>query len=195
MEEKTLNPQESLEVITRMIKNTQEKWQRNAGKPSLIWGYTTIVVSLTIWVLYSLFGVTTSNIQLLWLAIPVIGCLLMMTSKKGEKGYKTIIDEVIKYIWITLGTITALVSLATFIFKSIPVLFIVVLLISIGSILTGLVSKLKVYVVTGIISVALSFLCFIVKPIDSCLIFAALFVLNSVIPGHVLNSISNKLAK
>ena len=39
MEDRKLNERESLELITRMIKETQENVARHAAYPLLIWGY------------------------------------------------------------------------------------------------------------------------------------------------------------
>ena len=49
MEEKALNEKESLELISQMIRNTQQKLERKNGIPFLIWGYVTVIVSLTVW--------------------------------------------------------------------------------------------------------------------------------------------------
>ena len=44
MEEKKLNEQESLALITSMINDTRERLAENSGRPFLIWGYTSIAV-------------------------------------------------------------------------------------------------------------------------------------------------------
>ena len=46
MEEKRLDAQESIELITRMIRNTRRRLERHSGRPYLVWGYTTVVISL-----------------------------------------------------------------------------------------------------------------------------------------------------
>ena len=46
MEDRKLNERESLELITRMIKETQENVARHAAYPLLIWGYTTVVITI-----------------------------------------------------------------------------------------------------------------------------------------------------
>ena len=51
MDNKKLNEQESLELITQMIQNTKFKMVKNAGTPFLVWGYMTVVTSLLIWYL------------------------------------------------------------------------------------------------------------------------------------------------
>lgn len=51
MDNKKLNEQESLELITQMIQNTKFKMVKNAGTPFLVWGYMTVVTSLLVWYL------------------------------------------------------------------------------------------------------------------------------------------------
>ena len=46
LKDKSLNEKESLELITRMIQNTQHRLERHTGMPMLIWGYATTVTTL-----------------------------------------------------------------------------------------------------------------------------------------------------
>ena len=48
MNDRVLNEKESLELIAQMIQNTKSRMTRNSGAPFLIWGYTTIIVSLLV---------------------------------------------------------------------------------------------------------------------------------------------------
>lgn len=65
MEERKLNEKESLELIAQMIQNTKNRLETNCGMPFLFWGYTTIFVSLLVWV-------SGSNYPELLLAIPMV---------------------------------------------------------------------------------------------------------------------------
>ena len=191
MEEKQLNEKESLELIAQMIRNTQRKMEKNSGLPFLIWGYTTIAVSLAVWYLLS----TTGNYQWnwLWLTIPVIGFPIMMfTFKKNEVYPKTYIDKVISYVWIVFGLSAFIVSAGTLIFHRFPILFTVILLISMGTAITGLIIKFKPLVFSGFLGMFLSFLCLMLNPLNSILVFAGLFLIVQVIPGHILNYKSRK---
>ena len=49
LKDKSLNEKESLELITRMIQNTQHRLERHTGMPMLIWGYATTVTTLLVW--------------------------------------------------------------------------------------------------------------------------------------------------
>lgn len=187
MEDKQLNEKESLELIAQMIRNTQRKLEKGNGVPFLTWGYTTIVVSVLVWYLLT----TTQNYQwnFLWLAIPVIGYpLMLLTMKKQNASPKTYIDKIIKYVWIVVGISCFIPSLAASFMHDFPVLFLVVLLISIGTTITGLIIKFTPLVVPGFIGMFLSVACLILQnKAESILVFAALFLVVLVIPGHILN--------
>lgn len=46
MEDKRISEKESLELIARMIRETQDNAARYAAYPLLIWGYTTVIYRL-----------------------------------------------------------------------------------------------------------------------------------------------------
>lgn len=68
MEDRILTERESLELITRMIKETQENTARYAAYPLLIWGYITLAIALVIWYVLSFVG-DYYQIQFLWIFI------------------------------------------------------------------------------------------------------------------------------
>ncbi|MDO5664204.1 MAG: hypothetical protein Q4G63_02970 [Bacteroidia bacterium] len=191
MEDKQLNEKESLELITQMIRNTQRGLEKSNGIPFLIWGYTTIVVSLLVWYSFS----TTGNPQwnYLWFAIPVISFPLMMWFlKKQEKGVKTYIDRIIAYVWIVFGIAALVVSTSAMFLWSLPILFIMVLMMAAGTSITGLIIQFRALIFSGFAGILLSYLCLIIKGYESILVFALIFLVMMVIPGHVLNYKSRK---
>lgn len=86
MDNKKLNEQESLELITQMIQNTKFKMVKNAGTPFLVWGYMTVVTSLLVWYLLK----ETGNYywQFLWLLMPAVSYPVTIYSqrKKAKDG-------------------------------------------------------------------------------------------------------------
>ncbi|HHU95991.1 MAG: hypothetical protein QM237_06775 [Bacteroidota bacterium] len=186
MEEKQLNEKESLELITQMIRNTQQRIEKGNGIPFLIWGYTTVLVSLLVWYLLSTTG--NPNWNYLWFLIPVIGFPAMMWAiRKQEKGVKTYIDKVIGYVWIVVGIAGLVVSASAIFLWSLPILFIVILMMGSGTAITGLIIKFRPIIFSGFAGILLSFLCLIVKGYESILLFALIFLVMMVIPGHILN--------
>ena len=154
MEDKRISEKESLELIARMIRETQDNAARYAAYPLLIWGYTTVIVSLVVWYFYLQTGMW--QINYLWFALPAIGVV----------GF--------------------CLSCMAFVVR-IDILFVVSLLMGMGATLTGLVCKYKPLSIAGIIGIALSFSMLFIHGSGVYLVFAAIFIVMMIIPGHIMN--------
>ena len=102
MDNKKLNEQESLELITQMIQNTKFKMVKNAGTPFLVWGYMTVVTSLLVWYLLK----ETGNYywQFLWLLMPAVSYpVTIYSQRKKQRMAKTYIDRIVGYVWVVFG--------------------------------------------------------------------------------------------
>lgn len=194
MEEKAINEQESLQIITKMIRNTQKRMVKNEGNTFLIWGYTTLAVTIAVGLAIHFSGNWRWNY--LWFAIPVIGAPLNAIFRHNTpKGVRTYIDTVIKYVWIVLGIacfFASVLSIVSGLYKNI--LFIVPLIIGSGSAITGMVVKFTPATVGGFLGIALGALT-LFFPQYSLITFAMIFVIMMIIPGHILNSKSRKMNK
>jgi len=205
MQDKPLNEKESLEIITRMIQNTQQKLERGAGAPMLIWGYATIFTTMSVWITLR---ITLNYLsQYLWLLIPVIGITCMLLRKKQPKGVRTYVDKVIGYIWIVLGVVGFLLSIGTIsgVIWGFNILFIIIIIMGIGTILTGLVIEYKPMIAGGVIGLIISvphqlfyghdivISNFKISSYDTIfLTFILAFVAMYIIPGHILNHKAKK---
>lgn len=187
MEEKRISEQESLELITRMIKETQEYANRKAAYPFLIWGYTTVFVTLAVWGVGLRIGF--SKASLLWLVLPIVGGLLMYVCREREEEVrvKNHVERFVGHIWLVLGCLGGAYSLLSG-WVSIPILFIIVLLMSIGVTLTGLAIKLSSLTVCGAIGLCLSFVFhFMPNSVMQLPVFAFTFVVMMIVPGHIMH--------
>lgn len=185
MEERPLNESESLELITRMIKNTQQKLEKVHSLPYLVFGYTTAVISVAVWYMLS----TTHNPlwNLLWMLIPVFGfSILNFVNRKSQPMIRTFVDKAIDYVWYVCGAAVAAASFTPTLWKHVPILFIVAFVISIATTITGLITKVKLMVVSGGIAILLSLILPSVKGFNAILYFGAIFIIMQVIPGHIL---------
>lgn len=188
MEDKVLTEKESLDLISQMIRNTRSRLEDNSGIPFLIWGYTTVIVAVIVWSL-----VTTSGNYLwhcLWFAIPVFGGTLWLLHNKKQLNNRsrviTFVDRAISHVWMVFGIASFMISIISFL-TYIPILFIVLLTMGMATAITGLIIRFKPIIFSGFIGILFSPLCVIVRDTSSILIFAAIFVLMMVIPGHMLN--------
>lgn len=195
MEEKALNEKESLELISQMIRNTQNRIEVGAGRPFLVWGYVTVFISLAVW--YMVFTTHNPVWYKLWFALPLLGVLLtFLLCRNPVPGVKTYIDRVINYVWCVCGIAGFFISFVSMFIAHFPVLFIVVLLMGIGTTLTGLIIRFKPLAIAGIVGILLqTVMCIFVAGINQILVFASIFVIMMIIPGHILNYYCKKHAK
>ena len=94
MEERKLDARESMELISRMIQNTRNRLENHAGRPFLVWGYTTVGIALlNYW--FNIAGCHPAWC-FTWFLIPIIGCLLMrLFPDKKPTEPRTEIDRIV----------------------------------------------------------------------------------------------------
>jgi hypothetical protein len=185
MEERQLTEKESLDLITKMIQSTREKVVRNAGTPLLVWGYSTVIISVAVWYMVS----TTGNYlwNLLWFLMGISGlCYGYSLRRQKQVKTHTYIDRVLSTVWWVLGITTMVMSVVTFLAK-VPILFVVLLLIGVGITISGFLIRCVAMIIGGILGTLSSLLFLWVTGVDMYLAFAVAFVLLCVIPGHILN--------
>ncbi len=201
MEEKRMNEAESLELITSMINDSRARMTKNLGTPFLIWGYTTVAVSICQAVIVAcveefypyLWG---------WFAIPVVGWLLMLLFNKQEKTVTNYIDRCINALWCAIGVAAFLLPfIGSFGLGVFPY---VVILMGVGTATTAAVVKDKVVKRIGYAAIFSSLLFPIAKFVFlhfftfeqftgrerylvECVIFAVIMFLLLVVSGHILN--------
>lgn len=198
MEEKRMNEAESLELITSMINDSRARMTKNLGTPFLIWGYTTVAVSICQAVIVAcveefypyLWG---------WFAIPVVGWLLMLLFNKQEKTVTNYIDRCINALWCAIGVAAFILPfMGVFVFPS------VIMLIGVGTATTAAVVKDRIVKRIGYAAIFSSLLFPFVRVLLSrlftleqfggrerylveCIIFAVIMFLLLVVSGHILN--------
>lgn len=193
MNEQQITNQESLDLIARMLRNTQERFERGAGTPFLIFGYLTLAVSIALWILLKNTGDDRWNF--LWFAVPVIGglCMLLFVARQPKRTVTTFIDRAISQVWYVIGGCCLLVSLYTFLFQhSFPTVLVVMLLMFAGEAITGAILKLRYVQIMGIIGILLSFCVPFLGGFNQLLGFAAMTLVVMVIPGHIMNAQARK---
>lgn len=204
MEEKQMDARESLELITRMIRNTRRRLERNSERPFLVWGYTTVAISLLNYAL-RITG-ADPNWSLTWFLIPPLGVLLMrLFSARRSTEPRTEIDRIVNALWLacSLSLIPIFILALCHGLQYRPSIYaLIALVMSIGTTATGFIVRSKVYTTAGLLGMAgtavLALWDFMLarlagsQEMDSTmlhneiLIFAAIFVVMMVIPGHII---------
>ena len=184
MEEKILNEEESLELISQMILKTKKRFEGGRVKPFLIFGYSTLILSIVVYYLITKTG--NYYYHALWFLIPIIGYIGIALSKKSAElvSYNQI-DSIINSVWFVCGMASFLISISAF-FIRIPILSIVVLLMGIGTAITGLIIKSKLITISGFIGMLSCAALFFIKGNEQILAFGLVFLVMMIIPGHFL---------
>lgn len=192
MEDRKMEAAESLELIGRMIENTRSRIARNSGRPLLAWGYATVLTTLVVWGAVAYFQDPRWNY--LWLLLPVLGWLLMglTRGKRTEGEARTFVDRVIGNVWFVMGSTALFVSLLTlFTPMRLPILFIILLIMGMGTAVTGLIIRFTPTIVGGIAAIVLAPCTLLACNMWQPLLFIAGFVMMMIVPGHILNHTSN----
>ena len=192
MEDRKLEAAESLELIGRMIENTRSRIVRNSGRPLLAWGYATVLTTLVVW--GAVVGFQDPRWNYLWLLLPVLGWLLMWLTrgKRTEGEARTFVDRVIGNVWFVMGLTAMFVSLLTlFTPIRLPILFIILLIMGMGTAVTGLIIRFTPAVAGGTAAIVLAPLTMLVGNMWQPLLFIVGFVVMMIVPGHILNHTSN----
>lgn len=205
MKHNNFSEAESLELITSMIKDSRARLARNSGTPFLVWGYITVAVSIFEYFVMAQqwpYGWTW-----MWFAIPILGWPIMMFAiRNQEKGAKNHIDRMISAMWCVLGFSTLFVYLFVAVYKA-SLFSLIVLLMGIGTLITGIILREKTTKWCGALAMVAStifplrhFYIYKAEIMGSnnveatiaylsaeILIFAAIFFVMMVVPGHILN--------
>lgn len=193
MKERELDAAESLALIGRMIENTRDRMVRNAGRPYLVWGYTTVVFTLIVWAAVVHTGDPSWN--WLWFGLPLTGGAVMyLTRPRNPEGsVRTFVDRVIDHVWMVVGLAAFFsASLSMTAMARPPMLFLIVLLMGMGTALTGLITRFKPSVIGGFLGMAIAPALLVIRQTTpGALVFIAAFAVMMIVPGHILNYQSN----
>ena len=119
--------------------------------------------------------------------------LLWLTRDKHTEGkVSTFVDRVINNVWMVTGLTAWFVSMLT-LFSQIrlPILFIILLTMGMGTTITGLIIRFRPATAGGAAAIVLAPVSLIVSGYWMPTLFAVGFVVMMIIPGHILNYKSN----
>lgn len=207
MEEKVISEKESLELISQMIQQTQQRVAVGRGKPFIAWGIIMVVVATVIGL-----GIQfTGNGVWVWgyFAIPVLGFLYKYINRRHisnsvQPQVKTYIEENLELVWKGIGTILLSYPAILLVLRFneprawIGMYFIGVFMPMVGVYLTCLmlkIHKIKYYIglPMGMCLMMLSDL-FVKQTItnDYNYFFALLSFFSFVVPGIIINKEANR---
>ena len=209
MEDKKLNNQESLELITSMINKTKRQLHIGEGNLLLWWGYTSAIVALLVGtMLYLTGGHPACN--WLWFLIWIVGGIGMaVINRKNKVRYEkeptTYVDRLTSSLWCTVGLLFMLATLMSLAFlyfgkDSWPVMLIFAFVMcGFAVTMQGFILRESSMVLGGAVSlVSGTFVtCCIISHTPLMVwwiipLFVVCFIFAMIVPGHVLNAKAKK---
>lgn len=146
--EMTVN--ESLALITETMNNSRKAILRNSAKHFVLWGCVLMVLSFTIWQLWSSTGNPAWNY--LWFAMPVIGYpLALVLSKKDETAPQSEISRMIGYVWTVFGAFAMSISAIAVFAVPMHITLLIVVMLGLAESISGVLLKNWPIIICGFI--------------------------------------------
>ena len=146
--EMTVN--ESLALITETMNNSRMAILRNSAKHFVLWGCVLMVLSFTIWQLWSSTGNPAWNF--LWFAMPVIGYpLALVLTKKDEAAPQSEISRMIGYVWTAFGAFAMSISAIAVFAVPMHITLLIVVMLGLAESISGVLLKNWPIIICGFI--------------------------------------------
>ncbi len=212
MEEKKLSPQESMDLIATMIKNTRQHLTKGEGNMLLFWGYLCVIVAILNELFFYLHLVKGMNFfissKMVWWLIPVVGIpytLIVKSRKAGLRNVMTYTDKLSMSLWnyVLWLAVCAMIIGALFFISGLNVWYVMELfsffVVGMAVSVQGMIIKEKTMIFGGAFSVLSGgFLVAGMIVGNPCLgfysvpLFILSYLLMMIIPGYILNYKASK---
>ncbi len=200
-----LNEQESLQLITEMINQARNNFQKSTGNSLIFWGYAIAALSMTNYFLLRIFH-TPFAFSIWALTIPLFILTQFYYHKKYKQSEtKSHVDKITGNVWIGFFISVIILVCVSYSFaiglKSVVPYSLITPVIMIFSgmalYITAKLYRLEAYVYGAIIFWVGSLLCVILtvgrsEPDIQLIILAACMLCGYIIPGHIVNHKVNK---
>ncbi|MGI6222040.1 MAG: hypothetical protein ACOYJG_00350 [Prevotella sp.] len=169
-ENSNMTAERSLEIISQMVENTRQRVEVNGWKPMLYWGLVTITLALVVGYLWQNTKMGPAA-NLLWI-LESVGAIYPLFNRSKQPAQPTtylsksigtiwkwlgIICGLLAIIWSCLGTLHAYLPPLPWVNNHfiIPIVGIVVMLMGLGSTITGSLLKIRSIMACGVITAVL----------------------------------------
>ena len=196
--EKTLTPEESLQIIQKSISNSRKN-MREGSFYYLLWGWALILASLANYFLirYLIGQERYDDIMLMsllaWgvfiIAAMIIQFVYQSRVSKRERVV-THLDRYITIVWITAGLLMGLMAFLSLKLDAYPTPFILGVT-AMATAVSGLMLRFRPLVIGAVIFLAAAVISSFMRGTDQLLVFAVAMALGYLIPGYIIRSLKN----
>lgn len=164
-----------------MMSDTRLNVMRGAISPLLAWGWTSFAVSLLVWAGLRFTGNDLWNFA--WFLIPLAGSPLLRWMRPSDRGITTAISRSLGVIWKMLTVLIVMFAFISF-FISYNVLAVILLILAIGSFITGELIRYPFLKYSSVSGFILSASMWWIIGLPQILIFAISMVTMMIIPAY-----------
>jgi hypothetical protein len=188
MEDTDLSPENSLNLISRMIQQAKGNIQNNSFY-FLLWGWAIAMVNISIFFLLTLTDLSISEANMVWFVTVPIGIIYLIRAyQRGRsEGITTPITVAIGWLWmaysITIITIIAFGRLVNFQINPLILLF-----TALPTLLTGKMIRFKPLMLGGFSFWISCIVCFLVPFTYQYLVAGIGIAVGFIIPSHLLKN-------
>ncbi len=175
-----MKPEESLDIISRMVSDTRRSVLQQAYIPFLIWGITTVVVSLLVYFLVRF----TDDYRCFycWYLILLVGLPLVKIFSPRTKLVRTGISLSLRSIWLMMSVLLICFSVSSF-FVEFNILFFISLLLSMGSYISGAIISYPFLMYSSLPGFLAAALMLVISGLNQIPLFAAAIAVMMIVPG------------
>lgn len=189
MEERDINPSESLEIMQNMIMKAQKNYSIDSFY-YIMWGWLTFGASL---LSYFFNPILREKSGFIWLLMPLGGVVSYIYGSKQAKKQKvkTHIETHVNQVWLTLGLAFIAIVFAIFSQVKFEIIPTFILLYGIGIFCTGRIIKFMPMIIGGAICFPIFVFCCYYSfenVLTQYLILAFALLVSYIIPGHLLKA-------
>lgn len=198
MKTRDFSEQQSLELITQMIRQTRRNLDVGSGNLFLYYGYAAVVLSVVVFVAVRVTG--NSLWAALWFLMFAVSAVIQWRSAKRKPQVVTYMDRAIGNTWSVVGVLFALTVVMIFVIgMGVGVVYFSLMLplsllyAGIGTAITGVITRVGALTYMPLVAFAVAIYMLIRLASGAAstewwhLYFGVSFLAMMVVPGHVLN--------
>lgn len=188
METNEMTTERSLQIIGDAIAKSRRDFERNAGKPMILWGTIVMLFSILTWGVFRLTGDPVWFC--LWFGVPLVGYPLTMLIVKKDKNKttKNFVNQTLGQVWGIYGIFATALAVAFFFIDPTYIAFAIALLMGFATAVSGLILKNIWFMVGGLVTgIGCPIILTLVHSADLNLMFAAIALVDLLIPGLFIN--------
>jgi|JI9StandDraft_1071089.scaffolds.fasta_scaffold241865_2 hypothetical protein len=180
----TLNPQQSLDLITSMIRQVKGNVQKT-GFYFLLWGWTIVIANLGVYIMIKFTDIENPFIMFA-ITIPAAIISIIHTTRQDKSGIVTThLDRIHMWLWIGFGINCFLVVVVG---KYIGWMVnpVIIVMTAMPTFITGVILKFKPLMFGGVVFWIAGAVMFFVGKDDQLLLGALAIALGYLVPGYML---------